>query len=236
MFEKTNAIVLRLAKHTDKASLLHLYTREYGQIACFVHGIHGKKSNNKKALFEPLNLLELEVEHRNNTYRLRESRLVSPLRTIPFDMAKRSITMLLAEVLTNALREPVENPELFDFIYDSILLLDQCETPQNFLLVCMMQLTHHLGILPNTEDAGNTFSLESGTMTHQHPNSSHIIAGDELLLFKQLTTCTYEQMQGLRTTRSQRKTLINAFITYFQFHLPEFHHLKSIDILTEILD
>ncbi len=236
MYEKTQAIVLRLRKHTDKASILTLYTRELGQVTCLVHGLHGKKSNNKKALFEPLNLLEVELQHKNNSYRIAESRIVAPFTQIPYDMGKRSIAMLLAEVLTYALRDPVENVELFDFLRESIAELDACEQAANFPVMLLIQLTTHLGVQPNIENEGNYFDIETGTSTQHLPQHPHYLAGREAQLFRQIVRSTYADMAQIHSTRQERRALLNSIINYYLLHVPEFRIPKSMDILSEVLE
>ena len=233
MYEKTHAIVLRLVKHTDKLSLLHLYTREFGRLVCSVHGVHGRKSNNKIALFEPLTLLEVDVQRRNAHCRLSESKLWHPLRQIPYDMVKRSIVMLLAEVLENVLCETFENAELFDFVARSVVELDETEHAANFHLQFLLKLAVHLGFQPNMEGEGTLFDLTSGELCNALPLHRHYIVGEELLLFKSLLG---SDGTAIRMTQMQRRDMLNVLITYYRMHVPEFRTLKSIDVLIDILN
>ena len=233
MYEKTCAIVLRLVKHTDKMSILHLYTREFGRIACSVHGVHGRKSNNKAALFEPLTILEVDILQRNTNFRLSESKLWHPLRQIPFDMAKRSIVMLLAEVLDNVLRESFENTELFDFVLQSIVELDETEHVANFHLYFLLQLTIHLGFQPNMEGDGTLFDLESGELCNVLPFHPNYIVGEELHIFQTLFT---DYNIRLSMTQIQRRSMLNVILNYYRLHVPEFRSMKSIDVLVDILN
>ncbi len=236
MYNKTTAIVLRFTKHTDKTNILHLYSRTDGRISVLVHGIHGKKSNNKKALFEPLSIIDIETTQRNNTLRLGESKLHIAYKQIPFDIAKRSICMLLAEILENTLQEQIENEELFDFIIDSLLQLDNLNQAGNFHIHFLLQLTSHLGIQPNLEEKGTILDMESGNITCSRPTHKNYIEGNMLEILKLLNHSTYETNESISIKRSERQNLLKAMIDYYRIHIPAFKSPKSIDILTELFE
>ena len=73
MKQTTEAIVLGLSKHSDKMSLLHVYSRTEGRLMLQVYGANGKKK--QRAAYQPLSLVEL-------TYDSQPTRSVPVLSTI----------------------------------------------------------------------------------------------------------------------------------------------------------
>ncbi len=238
MYTRTAAIVLRQARYSDTTDIVHLYTEQFGRLNCTVKGMHSKKSANKAALFEPLSVIEAEIAG-NPTMelrRIRESRLSFPFRTIPFDLARQSIVLFLAEILYKTLKQPIENRELFAFLEFSIRVLDETDKPANFHPVFLMQLSKYVGISPNLEGKGPFFDMESGEICHQKPLHPHFLDNAELETFRQTCNCTYATMMQLRLTRNQRTVLLNNIIKYYALHVPEFYGVQSMEVLNELFD
>ena len=81
MLCKTRGIVLHAIPYNDKYSIIYMYTEAFGRASYLVARSRGKKSTVSKALFMPLSVLEMEVEHLNkrDLHRIRETKLCYPL-------------------------------------------------------------------------------------------------------------------------------------------------------------
>ena len=65
MLCKTRGIVLHSIPYNDKYSIIYMYTEAFGRASYLVARSRGKKSSVSKALFMPLSVVEMEVEHLN---------------------------------------------------------------------------------------------------------------------------------------------------------------------------
>jgi len=144
MYSTTDAIVLSLQPHSDKAHVLHAYTRAGGRANYNVYGI-GKK--NAAGLYTPLSLIQLTTDDRS----VRTAQLTYVPATIVTDPYKRTIALFLSEVLYHVLRHPMADEPMFDFIEQAVRLLDKTDEPQNFHLHFLVGLASKLGFAMEQE-------------------------------------------------------------------------------------
>lgn len=139
----TEAIVLSLQPHSDKTHILHAYTREHGRVNYKVYG-SGKK--NSIGLYRPLNIIQITAKHTTSALKtIRTANLSYVPRNIPSNPYKQAIALFLGEVLFHTLRHPLPDHEMFDFIEQSIYLLDNEEEPQNIHLQFLIGFAAQLG-------------------------------------------------------------------------------------------
>ncbi|MGL5729800.1 MAG: recombination protein O N-terminal domain-containing protein, partial [Bacteroidales bacterium] len=62
MFEKTKGIVLNIVEYSDKASIVNIYTMQFGRLSFTLPASRSKKASLKRNLFQPLSVLELELD------------------------------------------------------------------------------------------------------------------------------------------------------------------------------
>ncbi|MBO7258959.1 MAG: DNA repair protein RecO [Paludibacteraceae bacterium] len=233
MFQSGRAIVLHTTHHTDKTTLIHIYSRELGRICTAVSGLHGKRSNTKSALFTPLALLQVTLQIKNSHIRIQEATVASPNSSIATHHGKRTIAFFIAEFLTHCLQEQDADEELFDYLCHTIQLLEEQTFQPDFHLHLMMYLTHHLGFFPNIDGDGDFFDLINGIRRTLRPNHPNYLSPSAASAF--FTLC---QSSGghLNLTRTERQELLNNLLHYYQLHLPYFGKLKSVSILQELFD
>ncbi len=142
----TEAIVLGLHKHSDKLSMLHVYSRTEGRLTLQVYGANSK--HKIRAAFQPLSVVEITYD-------------ANPVRTIPVlsaidsvylpeqvynDVRKQSITLFVAEVLTLTLTHPMEDVLIYQFIDDFVHELNGNPSPENMHILFLIRLGELLGI------------------------------------------------------------------------------------------
>src|SRR5690606_20320360 len=109
-----------------------------------------KKSTKKSAYFQPLNMLEIEANHKNkNTLEYLSSIKPIVYKTINQELIKSSMILFLSEVLNASLREEYKNEDFFVFLETALLWLDENEISNNFHLVFLIEMTKFLGFYPN---------------------------------------------------------------------------------------
>ena len=146
MLSTTDAIVLSLQPHSDKAHVLHAYTRTGGRVNYMVYGI-GKKNTSGK--YSPLSIVQLTTDEKS----IRTAQLTFVPTTTVTDPYKRTIALFISEVLYHVLRHPMTDEPMFDFIAQAVQELDECEEPQNFHLHFLVGLAAKLGFAMEKEPA-----------------------------------------------------------------------------------
>ena len=220
MLCKTRGIVLHTIPYNDKYSIIYMYTEAFGRASYLVSRSRGKKSTVSKALFIPLSVLEMEVEHLNkrDLHRIKETRICFPLNDVCCDPVKNVLALFLSEVLFRVVKDTEPDPRLFDYLYESIHLLEYADKGiANFHMVFLLGLLHHLGIFPNMEShrVGYYFDMLNGVFT------DHI---------------SFENMSLYGFSRQERVRIIHRILEYYRLHLPDFPEIKSLSVMQSLFD
>lgn len=239
MFHKTQGIVLSATKYNDRFSIAQVFTSNFGRTAYLVPISKNKKRKINQALFFPLSVIDMEVEHfpLRDIHRLKDVQRQFPLYSINVDVVKLSITFFLSEFLTRVLQETNENEAVFSFIRDSIVILEDKEKGlANFHLVFMFKLAQFLGIAPNLENykKDSLFDLLNGGYSQSKALHSHYLNLQEsnyLDIFKRIN---YNNMHLFKLSQSNRNTIINYMLDYYRMHVYDFPAIKSLEILREL--
>lgn len=242
MLQKTVGIVLHSLKYSDTSNIVDMYTESMGRASFIVPVQRSRKTAVKNVLFQPLALIEFEVDIRSNTtlYKIKEAKSFYPFSSIPYDFYKSSIALFLAEFLYRAIREEAENRPMFAYLLHSITWLDECRTGfANFHLVFLMRLSRFLGLYPNLENykEGDYFDMLNACFTSQRPqlHSSYILPFEAVRLIR-LMRMNYDTMHVFAMNRNERMRCLTIINEYYQLHLPDFPELKSLEILKELFD
>ena len=148
---KTEAIVLHTIKYGDSSVIAYMLTSLYGRQSYIVQGVGkgGARGKSKKsALLQPMFPLEIVglTSSKMELHRIKEVRLLEPLSALPFDIAKSTIALFMAEVIYRLVKEEQPDSELFDYVRSTVLALDSAtEGVANFHLRFLAGLSRHLG-------------------------------------------------------------------------------------------
>ena len=146
MLVTTDAIILSLQPYSDKAHILHTYTRTGGRVNYMVYGLGRKNTAGK---YSPLSIVQLTTDERS----IRTAQLTFVPATIVADPYKQAIALFISEVLYHVLRHPMPDEPLFDFIAKRIETLDKTDHCENFHLDFMTGLSEKLGFgIPEVEN------------------------------------------------------------------------------------
>ena len=66
MLSKTQAIVLHSLKYGETRIIVDMFTRKFGRLSFIVNIPKSSKSKVKKQFFQPLTLLEIEVDRKSS--------------------------------------------------------------------------------------------------------------------------------------------------------------------------
>ncbi len=227
----SEGIVLHMQKYTDKSSILHVYTRDYGRMTYMVYGKRGK--NNEYFLAsEPFSLVEIEANHVTG-------RDIQTLEKISFsyinngilqDIRKRSVAVFISEILYRTLRHPEPDTNLFDYLKNVVKTLNESVSSENIHLRFLVDYTYYLGIMPELDQHGMMLDITTGLLI-KPCEMDNCFSVEETNLLIDLYKNT-----NIQIDRITRQTLLDKLCLYYECHLPDFFSPKSLDVLKEVFD
>ena len=236
MLQKTKGLVIGSIKHSETSIICKIYTEKLGLQSYIVKGVRTAKSKSRANILQPLNILELEVYHRDakNLQMLKEYRLSHFYRNIPGDMIKTCLGLFLLEVIQQSLKEEQGDMPLFDFIQNEFIDLDNhTGSLRDFHLYFLFDFARHLGFFPqrNFSERENIFDLQNGNFTHEIPMHPYFIRNEEARVFN----AYLKNEHPVHASFSARRKTLDNLISYYRLHVPGFHEPKSVKVLEEIL-
>lgn len=239
MLQVTKGIVFHYVKYSENSVIVKIFTHHFGIQSYILKGLNTKKNKQQKAYLQPLSLIEIEATQKENRniQPLKAIKIDYTYQTIPFNIYKSSIAFFLAEVLGKTIKEEESNPLLFDFISSSLIFLDQKPSEfSNFHLIFLAQLTAHFGFQPQLEtySENSFFNLQEGSFSTQPPNHPFFVKEVPSKFLHQLFNTSFENMEELKVSNSQRKELLSTLLDYYSFHIQNLSNLKSKEVFEEI--
>jgi len=231
MLIKTRAIVLHYVKYGESSLIVTLYTEKHGRMTCMVSGIRSKKTHLSLPFFQPLTLLETEIYYKANreVHRLKELSCPFHYTSIPFSIAKSTISLFLAEIIWLTLREEEANEGLFDFLYHAFQLLDsKDEGVANFHLLFLIHYSRYLGIFPADLESGTDISRFADLKVFRN------LPGETGRIFMEMMKTSLAQAEKISLNKAHRLVLLNALVKYYEEHLEGMGKIKSMAVLKEI--
>ena len=232
---KTQAIVLSAIKFQEKSLIVKCFTQSDGLKSYFIQSaFSSKKSNQKIAYFQPLNILEIEANHKNKgtLEHFKEVKLAYNYQNINTDIVKSSMVLFLSEVLHNSIFEEEKNENLFSFLETSLMWLDTHDSISNFHLIFLLQLTKFLGFYPQMQETeANYFEMTDGVFSPLQGTSC--LNEHETLLLKKLINLKFEDTKK-NFHKEERQVLLKVLLEYYSIHLQGFKKPNSLEVLKEI--
>lgn len=220
MIFKTRGIVFRFTKFQETSIIVTIFTELFGLQSYIVNGVRSKSSKNKIALYQPLTLLNLVVYHRENANieRIKEISCLHPYGTLATDIRKSTLAIFINELLNKTVREESHAGEIFNFICDSLIILDQLESGfENFHLLFMLKLSRYLGF-----GVHNVNEIVGGKTTDQET--------EEVL--ERLLGAEYDS--PLRISNMQRRTILDLLVKFYHEHMEQLGEIRSLQVLREV--
>lgn len=228
MLKKTRGIVLNYLKYKDTSIIVRIFTRELGLKAYLVNGVRTQSKGSKIALYQPLTLLDLVVYDKENAglQRISEAKILFPHRLIPFDFARTSIALFMTEVINRSIYEGYQNDWLFDFLEESVLVLDHADCGLgNFPLVFLLEKAKFLGFAP---DEAEGFLVESIHHPFNPEEITTTISYLEDLLLNKFNS-------SFKVPVSLRRKLLDYLLEFHSEHLEHPTQIKSLPIIRQLM-
>lgn len=231
------AIILQSTRYGDKKYILKLFTQNHGLLSVAAAVSRSASGNLKPASIMPLNLMDIEIVFKQNKeiHRLTEASCYCVHTQIPASLSKLSIAQFLNEILVKSLKEQSGNKHLFEFIETCFKYLNDTEQGfENLHLYFLIELTRYLGFEPqnNYTPVLAFFDCREGQFSQLSLTLPLGLSRDDSLLFSQFLgiNCLREKLSN-----AQRQTILNSLLAYYSQHVPGFHHVKSLDVLREVI-
>lgn len=239
MISKTRGIVLHHIKYSESSVIATVYTEQFGRQAYMINGVRGKKSKIKANILQPLYLLEMEVYHKSTRelQRVKELQNAYIFNHLPYDLKKSTVALFVAEILYKAIREQEPHPELFNYLYHSVQMLDIKEKGlANFHIYFLIHLTKYLGFFPNHNYSATHqyFDLKTGVFNQIKSKHDLTLNKEESEIFNQMLTFSANQYENINIDYKLRMQLIEKILKYFELHHEGVSNIKSFNILKEV--
>ncbi|MFI5171629.1 MAG: DNA repair protein RecO [Chitinophagales bacterium] len=236
MLFKTRGIVLKNTKYSESSIITKVYTEAFGIQTYIISGLGSKRSKSKPALFQHGNLLELVVYHKEmgNIFRISDSDLAYYYKELPFSVVKSSLMLFYIEILNKTLKEHEKNEELFNFLFDNLIDLDQHEKKiANHHIWFLLALSKFLGFYPAVSE-GKYFDLREGMFVNTIPGHQNYLSERLTNLLRSIINPELKNFDQIELSPTDRKQLLDQLLSYYKLHLPEFGEVRSIQVLEEL--
>jgi len=239
MLTSTEGIVLSSLKYNESDLIVKCYTKSHGILSFIVKGVlKSKKGKIKPSFFQVFSLLSIHCQVKNKA-QLNYFKDVQPaehLTSLQSNIYKGTLAMFISEVVKSVIYEEEQNEELYNFLKDSILWLDNSTRFSNFHLAFLTKLTLYIGFYPDLkkEDDETFFSLMNG---HFLPyEDKYCLNADYSSLLKQLIALDKHDYHSLTIGKVQRRKLLEILLHYYELHIENFKIPKSYDVLKSIFN
>ncbi len=236
MLAKTRAIVLKNTNYSESSVISKMYTREFGLRTYMINGVRKGKSAIKPSMILPLSIVEMDVYEKpsSSINRIKELKNRPLLHNIHADMVKKTIALFLIEMLNYSIEEELCEFELFDFVEQAIVNLESNDVHSTFPITFLLQFSEYLGFQPQGQYSAQTpyFNLIDGVFAQQ---------ASERCASLEVSKAISDLLRNHDTQSSNfapdiRRTCLKTLIQYYQVHLARNKSIKSVDILSELLN
>jgi DNA repair protein RecO (recombination protein O) len=198
--------------------------------------LKSKRGKFRSSMFQILSLLDIEMQYRNKGQLeyFKEVQNINPLNGLQNNVYKSSIAMFMAEILKSVIFEEEQNESLFDFLKDSILLLDQSDSFANFHLSFLTKLSAFIGFSPHLpeNELDKYFNLNEGVFENQE--SAYSMTSENSAIFKQLVDFDLINSYQIKMSKAQRLVMLKLLMSYYELHIENFKQPKSLEVIESI--
>jgi DNA repair protein RecO (recombination protein O) len=241
---KTKGIVLRAVRYGETSLIVTAYTEAFGTQSYLINGVRqvSKKGSGKANLFQPAAILDLVVYHNElrQLQRVREFRWSYLYKNIFFDVRTNAVALFMIELLQKCLKQPEQNAELFYFIEDAFVHLDQAPEAvvANYPLFFALHLMVFMGfrIDDNYKADAGILDMMEGVFRNDRPEHPYFLEDEDAYVTSQLLKVMQPlELQQISLNQSTRRRLLHAYQDFYSLHIADFGTMKSLPVLQEVL-
>ena len=218
--EKSRIIVLHQTKYSDSSLIVHAVDSSRGRRSFLLRGAAKGRGRSRMSDFQALGILDVisyESPKSSLSY-IREWEQVAPLAQIRSNIYKSTIAMFMAEVLYRSFRTEDSDPELFEWLCQTIMRLEGAQgSAANFHLWFMASYCARMGFEPS-----EGFEPKA------------IFEPQELELLEKIMKSPLEETLTLPLNSQKRQAFSRKMLQYLGYHLGCEISARSLDVLHEI--
>jgi DNA repair protein RecO (recombination protein O) len=236
MLQTTRAIVIRTVRYADQRTILKAYTEQAGMRSYVVRT--GKRGTGTQAALQALNRVELVADDSpdRDLHVLRELRVAKPYTTLPYDPVRGTIALFVQELLYKVLREEAADATLYAFLEEALEVMDTVADVTHFPLLFLLQLSGHLGFLPEAPAPGeDRFDLKEGHFMRGGAQHGHTLGPPLSHALAALLEVPLDGLPQPRIPTAQRRDLLDHLLLYYRLHLEGMGEMRSPAVLHQVL-
>ncbi|MBR1626898.1 MAG: DNA repair protein RecO C-terminal domain-containing protein, partial [Bacteroidales bacterium] len=167
----------------------------------------------------------------------KDNKLTFNIAGIQTSMTKVSLAMFITEVFYLSVKEDNPNEELFFFLENSVIYINDCENERelrDFHIYFLYHLSCILGFEPmnNYSSQMPFFDISKGTFVAYQEEQT--LDKELSLLFYKTLLIVKNDYVAFTENPLKRNALLNIFICFFEQHITNNRHIKSHQILHSI--
>jgi DNA repair protein RecO (recombination protein O) len=245
MVHKTKGIVLRTVKYGETSVIVSILTELFGLQSYLVNGIRTNlaKGASKTGMFQPAAMLDLVIYHQEtkNLQRLKEFSWFHLYQHIFSDVVTHTVALFMIELLQKCLKQPEPNQELYYFMEDALIRLDQAglKVQANFPLFFALHLAGFFGLRidDNYSEKKSFLDLREGYFTEEKPGHPHYLENPLSEISSHLLKIMQPaELADLPLNKEKRRLLLMAYEDFYSMHITGFTALKTLPVLRTILE
>ncbi|KAA5537479.1 DNA repair protein RecO [Taibaiella lutea] len=242
MVHTTRGIVLKTVKYGETSLICTVFTELLGMQSYIVKGVRSAKAKGRKAnvLFAGSVLDMIVYEQANkNLQNIKEYQSYLIYQSVQEDVVKNGVALFAMEVIKQLLAAHDPQPELFEFLLNFLMQLDEDATTSiaNYPLYFIIQSAKFAGYYLSGEyNTESPFAdIHEGRFSTHSSAYPPFITGTYASLMSELNQASsLNEIQQIKMTAEERKTVLQYFLSFLQLHVPHFKELKTIAVLTAI--
>lgn len=243
MIISTKGIVLRVVKYGETSIICSVFTELLGLQSYLIKGIRSEKKQSAKGnIFRPGNILDLQVQHQKDKklQYIKEFQLGCYYKTIGESVVKNTLLLFVVDALTNFVQTEDAQEALFEFTMDFLQFVDEQPTALmgNLPVFFIKEAAKMSGYAISENYTAINCYLNTYEGCFQTSPCNMIPAFDmeqSEACFQLFVPTQLSQVAALKFSAGQRKTALEAYLHFLQWHDKGFKPLRSLPVLEAIL-
>ncbi|MEO8406394.1 MAG: DNA repair protein RecO [Chitinophagaceae bacterium] len=240
----TRGIVLRTVKYGETSLIVAIFTELFGVQSYLINGVRtsSKKGSGKANLFQPTAVLDMVVYHNElkQLQRVKEFRWGHIYQHVLTDVRKNAVAVFMIELLTKCLKQPEPNSDLFHFVEDAFIHLDESvdSVTANFALFFALHMAVFFGFRIDDRHSSkhNYLDLQEGNFVEHRPTHAYFLEDKQADVAAQLLKVMQpEELAGIKLNQDFRRNLLYALEKYYALHIQDFGTMRTLPVLKEIV-
>ena len=221
-----------------------MYTELFGLQSYLINGVRtsSKKGSGKANLFQPAAILDMIVYHNElrQLHRVKEFKWGYIYQHILSDVKKNAVAVFMIELLTKCLKQPEANSDLYHFVEDVLIHLDESSgtVTANLPLFFALHLAVFFGFRINDEYSykNHFLDLQEGNFVSERPMHPHFLEDKQAEITSQLLkVMRTDELGDIRLNHDFRRNLLYTYETYYALHIQDFGTMRTLPVLREIV-